>query len=128
MTTRSIWSSWWSSSADDASTVEGVGAWTGSRRRNPGHSQKPVVIFADPDGSLLDHRMHPCGSTCEAMEVLADRGIPVVLCSNRTRAELELIQQEFGFRHPFISESGSVIRSIGLISSDVSPVSVESNP
>jgi mannosyl-3-phosphoglycerate phosphatase len=78
-------------------------------RRNPGHSQKPVVIFADPDGSLLDHRMHPCGSTCEAMEVLADRGIPVVLCSSRTRAELELIQQEFRFRHPFISENGGAV-------------------
>jgi mannosyl-3-phosphoglycerate phosphatase len=32
-----------------------------------------------------------------------------VLCSSRTRAELEIIQQEFHFRHPFISENGGAV-------------------
>jgi mannosyl-3-phosphoglycerate phosphatase family protein len=67
------------------------------------------VIFSDPDGGLLDHRVHPCGPTCEALTMLAERDIPLVLCSSRTRAELELIQEEFHFRHPFISETGAAI-------------------
>jgi mannosyl-3-phosphoglycerate phosphatase len=68
-----------------------------------------IVVFTDPDRTLLDHRAHPCVPSCEALRALADHNVPLVLCSSRTRAELEIIQQEFQFRHPFISENGGAV-------------------
>lgn len=41
--------------------------------------------------------------------MIADRNVPIVLCSSRTRAELEVVQQEFHFRHPFITENGAAV-------------------
>jgi mannosyl-3-phosphoglycerate phosphatase len=110
VTADSVWSSWWSSSLYHASAwrISPI-AWHEGAHRHARNREDVLVIFCDPDGSLLDHRMQPCGPTCEALEALADRCIPVVLCSSRTRAELELIQQEFCFRHPFISESGGAV-------------------
>jgi mannosyl-3-phosphoglycerate phosphatase len=72
-------------------------------------SGKQIVVFTDPDGTLLDHRAHPCIPVCEAFRALAEHHVPLVLCSSRTRAELEIIQQEFHFRHPFISENGGAV-------------------
>jgi mannosyl-3-phosphoglycerate phosphatase len=68
-----------------------------------------MIVFTDPDGTLLDHRAHPCIPSCEGFRALGDHNVPLVLCSSRTRAELEIIQQEFHFRHPFITENGGAV-------------------
>jgi len=93
---RSAWKAWTS-------------AWHQRVRKGSRDSAKPILVFTDPDGTLLEHRTHPCVPACKALRFLADQNVPVVLCSSRTRAELELIQQEFHLRHPFISESGSAV-------------------
>jgi mannosyl-3-phosphoglycerate phosphatase len=105
----SIWSSWWPPSAGHTSPWTGfTHAWH-QRVRKGSRDTGTVVVFTDPDGTLLEHRTHPCIPHCEALRLLADRAIPLVLCSSRTRAELELVQQEFHFRHPFISENGGAL-------------------
>jgi mannosyl-3-phosphoglycerate phosphatase len=43
------------------------------------------------------------------LSVLAKNDVPVVLCSSRTRAELELLQHEFQLRHPFVAENGGAV-------------------
>jgi mannosyl-3-phosphoglycerate phosphatase len=40
---------------------------------------------------------------------LASEEVSVVLCSSKTRAELEQIQRELGIRHPFICENGGAL-------------------
>lgn len=40
------------------------------------------------------------------LRLLADRRIPLVLCSGRTRAELEFVQQTAGLADPFVVEHG----------------------
>jgi mannosyl-3-phosphoglycerate phosphatase len=106
----SICSLWWPPSAGHTSPW-----WTGftlawhQRARKASRHTGTVVVFTDPDGTLLEHRTHPCVPHCEALRFLAVRAIPLVLCSSRTRAELEVIQQEFHFRHPFISENGGAV-------------------
>jgi mannosyl-3-phosphoglycerate phosphatase len=41
------------------------------------------------------------------LRLLADRQIALVLCSSRTRAELELAQHQLSIRHPFVCENGA---------------------
>jgi len=110
VTVASIWSSWWPTSHDHTSAWKGWShAWYEGVRKKSRDVGKPLVIFTDPDGSLLEHRAQPCRAACDALNALADRGIPLVLCSSRTRAELELVQQEFHLRHPFIGENGGAV-------------------
>jgi mannosyl-3-phosphoglycerate phosphatase len=63
------------------------------------------VLFADPDGADA-----PAGEHREAASVLRTlekRGVVVVLCSTRTRAEVEELQHTLELAHPFIAEGGS---------------------
>lgn len=66
---------------------------------------KDLVIFTDLDGTLLDSRysFEKAGS---ALKLLKKRAIPLVLCSSKTRAEIEHYRKKLGNRHPFISENG----------------------
>ena len=70
---------------------------------------RPIVVFAEVDEVLR----HPsAGSLAPAAPILgelASEGVSVVLCSSKTRAELEQIQQELGIREPFICENGGAL-------------------
>jgi mannosyl-3-phosphoglycerate phosphatase len=65
----------------------------------------PVVVFADIDESFLTPK--PLSMTGGAEDILATERVGLTLCSNMTRAEIEMIQQELGIRQPFICESGA---------------------
>lgn len=69
----------------------------------------PLVVFSDVDDLVMDRRTRSCDRAATALEVLNRRAIPLVLCSGRTRAELEHIHQELGIRHPFICEHGAAV-------------------
>jgi mannosyl-3-phosphoglycerate phosphatase len=60
--------------------------------------QPRLVVITDVDGCLV-------------IDSLKQHGIPVVLCSSKTRAELERLQQELGLSDPFISENGGALYS-----------------
>jgi mannosyl-3-phosphoglycerate phosphatase len=64
------------------------------------------VVFSDLDGTLLDHDTYSFEPAAEAVRLLRDRGIPIVMCSSKTRAEIEMVQQAMGLDHPFVSENG----------------------
>lgn len=68
-----------------------------------------LVVFTDLDGTLLDHATYAPTSATEALEVLEEREIPIILCSSKTRAEIELLQLDLRLAHPFISENGGAI-------------------
>ncbi|MCS6897462.1 MAG: HAD-IIB family hydrolase [Nitrospira sp.] len=75
-------------------------------------SRKPVwnmVIFTDLDGTLLDSRTYRFDEACEALGELQLRGIPVVLVSSKTRAEIEPIRSQLNNGHPFIVENGGAV-------------------
>ena len=67
------------------------------------------VVFSDLDGTLLDHDTYSFEPAAGALRLLAKRGIPVVICSSKTRAEIEIIRQSMGFDHPFVSENGGAL-------------------
>jgi mannosyl-3-phosphoglycerate phosphatase len=67
------------------------------------------VVFTDLDGTLLDHETYTFRPAQEALEELRRRGIPLVVCSSKTRAEIEPIQRDLRIAHPFICENGGAV-------------------
>lgn len=66
----------------------------------------PWVVFSDLDGTLLDHGTYSFEPARPALEALAEAGIPLVLCTSKTRAETERWRAALGNAHPFIVENG----------------------
>ncbi|AEB10844.1 mannosyl-3-phosphoglycerate phosphatase [Marinithermus hydrothermalis] len=68
-----------------------------------------LVVFTDLDGTLLDPTTYRADAARPALAALQARGIPVVFCSAKTRAELEVHRQALGVTDPFIAENGGAI-------------------
>jgi mannosyl-3-phosphoglycerate phosphatase len=69
-------------------------------------TQSCFVVFTDLDGTLLDHETYSFAPAAQALELLRKTRIPLILCSSKTRAELEGLQRDLNLEHPFISENG----------------------
>lgn len=73
-------------------------------------SVPPILVFCDLDDTLFDvHVFSVDASARRALNRLERQRLPVVVCSSRTRAEIERIQQELGINHPFVSEGGAAV-------------------
>jgi mannosyl-3-phosphoglycerate phosphatase len=70
---------------------------------------KKLVVFTDLDCTLLDCRTYSFAAALPALDAMAERDVPLVVCSSKTRAEIELYRRRLGNRHPFISENGGGI-------------------
>lgn len=71
-------------------------------------SSARIVVFSHVDGLLGDLRAHSLNTAAGALGRLSRQDVSIVLCSSRTRAELEHFQQELGIAHqPLISENGA---------------------
>ncbi len=71
--------------------------------------RKRVLIFTDLDGTLLDADNYSFEEALPALEEIRKRKIPLILCSSKTKAELELYQKKLKIDDPFISENGGAI-------------------
>lgn len=65
-----------------------------------------LIIFSDLDGTLLDHDTYSHEAAGPALEALKEKGIPLILCSSKTRAEMQNIWHALGLNSPFIVENG----------------------
>ena len=68
-----------------------------------------ILIFSEVDGVLRDPSVDSLAPAAHILAELAGDEVSLVLCSSKTRAELEQIQQELGIRHPFVSENGGAL-------------------
>ena len=68
-----------------------------------------IVIFTDLDGTLLDSTTYSFEPARPALKKLKDLGIPLIICSSKTRLEIERYRQEFGSLDPFVAENGGGI-------------------
>jgi mannosyl-3-phosphoglycerate phosphatase len=64
------------------------------------------LVFTDLDGTLLDHSSYSFEAARPALEALRAKRIPVVICTSKTRAEVEEVRTRLGNRDPFIVENG----------------------
>jgi mannosyl-3-phosphoglycerate phosphatase len=67
---------------------------------------EPLILFSDLDGTLLDHATYRFDAARAAVDRLRGEGVPLVLCTSKTRAEVEPVRIALGHRHPFIVENG----------------------
>lgn len=71
--------------------------------------RKRILIFTDLDGTLLDPHDYSFDEALPALEQLRQRRIPLILCSSKTRAELESYQGMMNMDEPFVSENGGAL-------------------
>lgn len=67
------------------------------------------LVFTDLDGTLLDHDSYSFEAARPALDLLAARGIPVILASSKTEAEMRPIAEAIGISYPMIVENGAGI-------------------
>jgi mannosyl-3-phosphoglycerate phosphatase len=68
-----------------------------------------TIIFTDLDGTFLDEKNCSFRESLPALRVAQERGIPVIFCSSKTRAEIEHLRKATEADDPFIVENGSAI-------------------
>ena len=71
-------------------------------------------IVTDVDGTLMDHTydLTPVKETIKSLQELS---IPVILCTSKTKAEVEVIREELNLNDPYIVENGAAIYGESLI-------------
>lgn len=70
---------------------------------------KKLIIFTDLDGTLLDSFTYSFEKALPALELLKQKKIPLILCSSKTRKEIDHYRKKLDNNHPFISENGGGI-------------------
>lgn len=70
---------------------------------------RKTIIITDLDGTLLDSNTYSFSGASPALGVIQELGIPLILCSSKTRTEMEVIRRHLNNSHPFISENGGGI-------------------
>lgn len=68
-----------------------------------------LLIFTDLDGTLLDQETYSFEAALPALQALREKNIPLIICTSKTRAEIEWFRSELNNTHPFISENGGAI-------------------
>ncbi|WP_455424980.1 mannosyl-3-phosphoglycerate phosphatase-related protein [Dryocola sp. LX212] len=75
------------------------------------HLSDSLLIASDLDGTLLDHHTYRWEAASGWLGLFKQRGVPVVLCSSKSSAEMVEWQKELGLSgQPFIAENGGVIQ------------------
>jgi len=71
-------------------------------------SKTKLIIFTDLDGTLLDSN-YSFTEAIPALKIIQENDVPLILCSSKTRAEIEHCRKMLNNMHPFISENGGGI-------------------
>jgi len=70
---------------------------------------KSLLVFTDLDGTLLDHHSYSWAPAVGSLSRIAERHIPLILSSSKTRSEILGLRRHLHNRHPFIVENGSAV-------------------
>ncbi|HSD28464.1 MAG TPA: HAD-IIB family hydrolase, partial [Vicinamibacteria bacterium] len=68
-----------------------------------------ALVATDLDGTLLDRETYDFAPARAAIEALRRAGIPLVLCSSKTRAEMVPLAAAIGSVGPLVVENGGAI-------------------
>jgi len=67
------------------------------------------IVITDLDGSLLDHNTYRCDDAYEMLDYLKKSGIPLIIATSKTKAEVDRLRERLGLIYPFIVENGAAI-------------------
>jgi mannosyl-3-phosphoglycerate phosphatase len=68
-----------------------------------------AIIITDLDGTLLDHDSYSAAPAAGAVQRVKLAGIPICICSSKTRSEIMHHRRALGILDPFISENGGAV-------------------
>lgn len=76
-----------------------------------GSGMTPVaaIVFTDLDGTLLDHHDYSFEAAMPALRALREQGIPLILTTSKTLAEVKAINQALENPQPAIVENGCAL-------------------
>ncbi|MFN3479436.1 MAG: HAD hydrolase family protein, partial [Thermodesulfovibrionales bacterium] len=66
------------------------------------NSSKKLIIFTDLDGTLLDARTYSFEPAIASLKLLREKDIPLIICSSKTRKEIEYYRERLDNHHPFV--------------------------
>jgi mannosyl-3-phosphoglycerate phosphatase len=75
----------------------------------PDGRRSRLVVFSDLDQTLLDGRGYSHAEAVPGLALLEEQDIPLVLCTSKTRAEVEFHRSRLNNRHPFVVENGGAV-------------------
>jgi len=67
-----------------------------------------TVIFSDIDGTIIDDK-YSLKNTQPIISEISKKQVLFILCSSKTRAEIEYYRNQLSIKDPFISENGAAI-------------------
>ncbi|MGY6650341.1 HAD-IIB family hydrolase [Wenyingzhuangia sp. IMCC45574] len=67
------------------------------------------IVFTDLDGTFINHDNYSFEEAQEAIDTLLDNDIPLIFTTSKTKAEVEILQNEVGIIEPFIVENGAAL-------------------
>ena len=70
---------------------------------------RKLLIFTDLDGTLLNHHDYSFTAASDALELLQEEKIPLVIATSKTFSEVKKIQSDLGILAPCIIENGAGI-------------------
>lgn len=73
------------------------------------HKKIKKIIFTDLDGTLLDKNTYSFDKANEALGLIKQKKVPLVICTSKTRTEIEFFRKTLGNKDPFIAENGGAI-------------------
>ena len=68
-----------------------------------------LILFTDLDGTLLHPKTYAFDAALPALNLIKEKEIPLIFCSSKTKAEIEVYRKRLNNTHPFISENGGGI-------------------
>lgn len=68
-----------------------------------------LLVATDLDGCLLDETTYAFDAARPALSALAERRIPLVLASSKTRAEMEPLSHALGLAPTLVVENGGAL-------------------
>ncbi len=71
--------------------------------------RRKVVVFTDLDGTLLDRDTYSYEEALPALELMRERGVPLVMVSSKTRPEMEQLRRDLRNADPFVVENGAAV-------------------
>ena len=67
-----------------------------------------IWIVSDVDGTLMDH-FYDLTPAKETINWLQRLGVPVILCTSKTKSEVKIIRDDLNLKDPYIVENGGAI-------------------
>lgn len=77
--------------------------------KRPDGRRGNLVVFSDLDQTLLDGKDYSHDKAVPGLTLLEDRKIPLVLCTSKTRKEVEFYRGRLKNYHPFVIENGGAV-------------------